>query len=166
MPISASTGAATAEKPLNTLDGQSTGCVHAGDFAIVDNDDVAKQIRFSTSAVTSGTPVVLTAPAASGSLAVSGVSAIQYSAPLTGASVAIASTTRNLIVNPAGTIAELTLTLPAASDGKIFTVSSSQIVTTLTLTPDGEDTIKNDVTALTAGQAFTLVARSGVWYRG
>jgi len=101
-----------------------------------------------------------------GSGALSWVNSMQYSAPLTGVTVDILDPTTNLIVNPAGTIAALTLTLPPASDGKKFTVSSSEIITALTLTPDGSDTIKNNVTAMTAGQAFTFIARSGVWYRG
>lgn len=166
MPIS-STGVITAAKPLNTLDGQVSGVTRQEDFAVCGNVNPGTQLKFDLTNVTAGTAVTLTAPSASGTLAAEGVVAIQYAAPLTGATVALASTTTNLIVNPAGTIAELTITLPAASDGKKFTVTSSQIVTTLTLTPAGDDTIQTDVTTLAAaGDGFTFVARSGVWYRG
>jgi hypothetical protein len=165
MPINSS-GVPTAQRALNTLDGQPTGVVHKSDFAVCDDVNPATQVKLAVTNVPAGTAVTIEAPAGSGTLALEGVSSLQYSAPVTGATVALESTTSNLIVNPAGTIAALTITLPAASDGKIFTISSSQIITALTLTPAGSDTIKNDVTAMTAGQAFSLIARSTVWYQG
>jgi hypothetical protein len=165
MPIS-STGEITAARGLTTLDGQRSGVTRESDFAICNDVNHTTQLKFATTNVTAGTAVTLTAPAASGTVAVEGVSSIQYAAPLTGATVALAATTTNLIINPAGTIAELTITLPAASDGKKITISSSEIVTALTLTPDGSDTIKNKLAAFTAGGVVTFVARSTVWYRG
>lgn len=165
MPISTS-GVITAADDLATIDGKRSGATRASDFAVVGDVNRGTQLNFGLSNVPAGSAVVLQAPAASGTIAAEGVASIQYAAPLTEATVALASTTTNLIINPAGTIAALTVTLPAASDGKKLTFSSSQIITALTLTPAGDDTVANDVTAMTAGQAVTLIARSGVWYRG
>src|SRR5882672_3856455 len=60
--------------------------------------------------------------------------AVQNSVPLTGASVTVGNGVNKLFINPAGTIAALTVTLPAAAalfDGQEFYINSSQIVTAL-----------------------------------
>lgn len=80
-----------------------------------------------------------------------GAGATQYSAPLTGASITIAATTSNVIVDPAGTIAALTLVFPAASalvDGQQLRLCGTQIVTTLTITDGAGATVQNKPTAM------------------
>ena len=74
----------------------------------------------------------------------------------------------------AGTIATLTLTLPAATalqDGQILRISSSQTVTALTVTPGSGTTVSNTPTAITIsatgpyGYEFVYRAANTKWYR-
>ena len=62
---------------------------------------------------------------------------VSVQTPLTGATITIDAQTRQLIVNPAGTIAALTVNMPAASatmvDGSRIGICGTQIVTTLTM---------------------------------
>lgn len=103
-----------------------------------------------------------------------GLGAMQYAAPLTGTTVAVAAGTTNMVLDPAGTIATLTLTLPAASllqDGQILRISSSQTVTALTVTPGSGTTVSNTPTAITIsatgpyGYEFVYRAANTKWYR-
>lgn len=80
-----------------------------------------------------------------------GAGATQYSVPLTGATTTIAATTRQVIINPAGTIAAHTLVFPAAAsltDGQRIGFCTTQIVTALTTTPGTGLTISNAPTAM------------------
>lgn len=89
---------------------------------------------------------------------------VQYSAPLTGASVTIAANTDVLAVDPAGTIAALTIVLPTSpTDGQEVVIAASQIVIALTLT----GTIIGTLTALAvAGFArFTYSSSAAKWFR-
>lgn len=79
-----------------------------------------------------------------------GVGPYQYNAPLTGASLTVAATDRRMILEPAGTIATLTITLPAAAllvDNQHWGMCSTQIVTALTITPGSGTTVSNTQTA-------------------
>lgn len=107
-------------------------------------------------------------------LAAIGALPYQFAAPLTGATVAVAATTGTLVLDPAGTIATLTVTLPAAAsliDGQTFAISSSQTVTALTLTAGSGTTISNTPTAITIsttasyGYKFVYRAANTKWYR-
>lgn len=98
----------------------------------------------------------------------------QYAAPLTGTTVAVAPTTGSMVIDPAGTIAALTLTLPAATaltDGQQLAISSSQTVTALTITPGSGTTVSNSPTAITIsttatyGYKFVYNATLAKWYR-
>lgn len=74
-----------------------------------------------------------------------------YNAPVTTASITIAATTRRLIIDPAGTIAALTVVFPAATtltDGQLFGMCSTQIVSTLTITAGSGTTVLNPPTAM------------------
>ena len=76
----------------------------------------------------------------------------QYAAPVTTNSITILPTTRQLIVEPAGTIAALTIVFPAASglvDNQRFGFCSTQIITTLTVTDGSGATVQNKPTAMT-----------------
>lgn len=107
-------------------------------------------------------------------LAAIGALPYQYAAPLTGTTVAVAATTGSMVIDPAGTIAALTLTLPAASalvDNQTLAISSSQTITSLTLTPGSGTTVSNSPTALTisttAAYGYKLIYRAAntKWYR-
>jgi hypothetical protein len=74
----------------------------------------------------------------------------QYSAPTTGTSITILPVTRQVIVEPAGTIAALTIVTPAAAamvDGQRLGFCTTQIITTLTVTAGTGVTVKNAPTA-------------------
>lgn len=73
----------------------------------------------------------------------------QYEVPLTGFTIAARASLVHL--NPAGTLATGTITLPLnPMDGQQFTVISTQTQTALTLTANTGDTIANAATALVA----------------
>lgn len=76
-----------------------------------------------------------------------------FNTPVTTDNVTIDAQTRQLIVTPAGTIAAMTLTFPAAStlteaDGQRFGFCSTQIITTLTVTAGSGTTVSNAPTAM------------------
>ena len=100
----------------------------------------------------------------------------QYNAPLTGASLTLTAQQRRLILEPAGTIATLAVTFPAAStlsDNQLMGLCTTQIVTALTLTEGSGTTILNKPTALLvpvatgAGSCVEWVYRQSntSWYR-
>lgn len=79
----------------------------------------------------------------------------QYEAPVTGANVLVTDGALNyeLRIQPAGTIAALTVTFPASTncvEGQEIIMTSSQIVTTLTLAGNGS-TIQGGGTTFAAG---------------
>lgn len=80
-----------------------------------------------------------------------GAGPTQYSTPLTGTSITIAPTTRQVIVNPAGTIAALTIVTPAAAslvEGQRIGFCTTQIITALTVTAGTGVTVSNAPTAM------------------
>lgn len=75
----------------------------------------------------------------------------QYNAPLTGATLTMTGLQRRLIIEPAGTIAALTVVLPAATtvvDNQLLGICTTQIVTSLTVTAGTGTTVLNAPTAL------------------
>lgn len=89
-------------------------------------------------------------------------------APLTGASITVPTGTAKLILNPAGTIAALTVLLPAPTttisgnvwslnDGQEFFIYSSQTVTALTVTPYSGTTLTPTITTVTAAAPVKLI---------
>lgn len=95
----------------------------------------------------------------------------QYAAPLTGTTVALTDTQDSvwLILTPLGTIAALTLKLPAIAntvDKQEILVNCTQVVTTLTINGNGE-TVTGAPTTLTANGFFRLRFDDvvNVWYR-
>jgi len=97
----------------------------------------------------------------------------QYSAPLTGTTVAITdgSDDIHLILTPAGTIATLTITLPLNTnlvDKQEIIVNSTQIVTTLTIDSNSATLSGTEAAWLdTANKYFTLKydLTLDTWYR-
>lgn len=103
-----------------------------------------------------------------------GGGAQQLETPLTGASVVVAGNTGTLLLQPAGTIATLTVTTPAASlltNGQVLNITSTATVTALTLTAGFGTTILNIPTAITPsttgsyGYQFVYRAANTTWYR-
>lgn len=105
-----------------------------------------------------------------------GAGPTQYSTPLTGTTVTIAAGTRQVIVNPAGTIAALTLTFPAASgltEGQRLGFCTTQVVTALTTNAGSGTTLSNAPTAMLVPVAtgaascveWIYVASAATWFR-
>jgi hypothetical protein len=90
---------------------------------------------------------------------------VQNSAPLTGANVAVSNEASLLAIAPAGPLAALTVTMPAApSNGRRVTVTTTQAITALTL---AGGSFVGGVTTLAIGgfAAFCYVSALGQWIR-
>lgn len=110
-----------------------------------------------------------------------GAGKLDVQAPLTGATLTVDAFTRQLIVNPAGTIAALTVNLPAASatmvNGQRIGICGTQVVTALTLGGGTGNTFNpTQPTAMLvpvvtgAASCFEFIysktsATAGVWFR-
>ena len=91
-----------------------------------------------------------------------------YQTPTTGFSITIGNNISTVILDPAGTLATGTITMPAAPvNGQKVTVSSSQIITALTVNGNTGQTITNAPTSAAAGIGFTYIYRvtNTTWYR-
>lgn len=87
-------------------------------------------------------------------------------APTTGGTVTLSTANRRTILNPAGTLATLTINMPPTpANGQLQTVSTTQTLTALTVSGNGH-TIIGQPTALTAGSAFTMTydLATTTWY--
>ena len=103
-------------------------------------------------------------------LALSGTNGLlqnyDYQTPATGFSYTF-TTSNTLVMNPAGTLATGTITMPASpSDGMTVTFSSTQTITALTVNANTGQTIRNAVTGMFAGQSCSYVYRaaSTTWF--
>jgi hypothetical protein len=82
----------------------------------------------------------------------------QDAAPLTGTSVTMGVGIAKLLLDPAGTIATLTVVLPLSPiDGQEAQISTSQTVTALTVTPGTGSTLVPTITTVTAAAPVDLV---------
>lgn len=91
-----------------------------------------------------------------------------YNAPATGFSLTIGNSVGCLILNPAATLATGTVTMPASPwDGQRVEVCSTQTVTTLTVSANTGQSIKNAPTMISAGSGFRYRYRASdtTWYR-
>ena len=89
-----------------------------------------------------------------------------YQVLTTGFSYTFAAGTQVLVINPAGTLATGTITMPAApADGMTITFSSSQQITALTMAGNGASLV-GAVTFLPAKTGVTYVYRTtgATWY--
>lgn len=90
-------------------------------------------------------------------------------APTTGSTVTMTSSQNNCALLPTGTLAALTVVLPPPQgDGQIVRISSSQAITSLTITPQAPaTTVFNSTASLAAGQsiAYMYVAGGTSWVR-
>ena len=90
-----------------------------------------------------------------------------YQTPTTGFSYTFAAGTTVLVLDPAGTLATGTITMPAApADGMTISFSSDQTITALTVSPNTGQSIVGNPTTLLAGGAATFVYRlsNTTWY--
>jgi len=93
--------------------------------------------------------------------------AYDYQVPTTGFSYTFAAGVQTLIMNPAGTLATGTITMPAApADGMVITFSTTQAITALTVAANTGQTINNATTTLAVGQSMSYVYRSAstAWF--
>ena len=93
--------------------------------------------------------------------------AYDYQTPTTGFSYTFAAGTQVLVMNPAGTLATGTITMPASpADGMTITFSSTKTITALTVNGNTGQTIVSAPTVLPANQAASYVYRlsNTTWY--
>lgn len=92
-----------------------------------------------------------------------------YAAPATGGTVAVPAfdgPVQRVLIEPAGTLATLTVTFPAAADGQTVSVSCSQIVTALTMTPaSGSFLAGLSAFAVNGFASWTWSASASKWFR-
>jgi len=91
-----------------------------------------------------------------------------YQTPSTGFSITIGNSTGMLLLDPAGLLATGTVTMPAApADGQFAFLLSSQVVTALTVSPNGGQSIKGPLTTIAANGAAAWIYRAAnsTWYR-
>lgn len=91
----------------------------------------------------------------------------QYETPLTGATITVSDNFRTLIVDPAGTIATLTINMPAnPADKQRVSICFDATVTTLTMAATGF-TLKNALTSASASSFATWEFRAAdlTWWR-
>lgn len=92
-----------------------------------------------------------------------------YQAPTTGFSYTFSAGTNVLVMNPAGTLATGTITMPSApADGMTITISTTQEITALTLNGNtGQSIGGSQVERLPANSAMQFVYRltNTTWYR-
>lgn len=92
-----------------------------------------------------------------------------YNAPLTGASIQASDQAQGLIIEPAGTIAALTVVMPANPwDGQIFRLTSTATVSTLTQSASGTQTLNGALTTIGAATSthgmWVYRAANTTWY--
>lgn len=90
-----------------------------------------------------------------------------YQAPSTGFSYTFAAGVNVLVMNPAGTLATGTITMPASpADGMTISFSSTQTITALTVNANTGQSIVRKPTSFGAGSAMTFVYRlsNTTWY--
>lgn len=90
-----------------------------------------------------------------------------YQAPTTGFSYTFAAGVNVLVMNPAGTLATGTITMPASpADGMTITFSSTKTITALTVNANTGQSIVGAPTVLPANQAGAYVYRlsNTTWY--
>lgn len=90
-----------------------------------------------------------------------------FQTPTTGFSYTFAAGVNVLVMNPAGTLATGTITMPASpADGMTISFSSTQTITALTVNANTGQSIVRKPTSFGAGSAMTFVYRlsNTTWY--
>ena len=94
-------------------------------------------------------------------------SAINFQTPATGFSITLANTDWHVVLDPAGTLATGTITMPPTPfDGQIINIRSSQVITSLTMTPNSGQSVKGTPTTLALGGIIEAIYRAAntTWY--
>lgn len=92
-----------------------------------------------------------------------------YQVPLTGFSITVPNYTNALILNPAGTLSTGTVIMPALLfDGQYISISSSQTITTLTISPNSGQTVIGAPSTITSISPVKFIYRvaNKTFYRG
>lgn len=92
-------------------------------------------------------------------------STFQYATPTTGQTVT-ANGAKYLVINPSGSLLALTIAFPSSpTNGQLFSISSTQVVTTLTLTSSG--TVDGTLTGIAANgtAGWIWVATISSWVK-
>lgn len=95
-------------------------------------------------------------------------STIEYNEPTAGFSITAANGTNTLILEPAGTLASGTVTTAAMPlDEQVFTISSTEEITALTVSANSGQTIKGAISTIDADSFASWVYREAntTWYR-
>jgi hypothetical protein len=91
-----------------------------------------------------------------------------YQVPTTGGTVTLSSSKCFTILEPAGTLATLTVVMPAnPATGRLAGFSTTQAITALTVSPSSGQVIRGGTTptTMTAGGALTMIYNANtVWY--
>lgn len=91
-----------------------------------------------------------------------------YLVPITGFSTTIPNYVNEIVLNPVGTLATGTIIMPAtAYDGQPVRISSSQTITTLTVSANSGQSISGAPTTITSITPFGFIYRlaNTTWYR-
>ena len=92
-----------------------------------------------------------------------------YLIPTSGITITLAPTVKTTVLEPAGTLAALTVKMPLSPvDQQVVHFSTSQILTALTVSPNTGQTMANGLpTSAAAGQGFEFIwnAAQVKWYR-
>jgi hypothetical protein len=90
-----------------------------------------------------------------------------YQTPTTGFSYTFAAGTQVLVMNPAGTLATGTITMPSApSDGMTITIESTQQITAITVAANTGQTLVGAPSQIIPNQPISFIYRLGntTWY--
>lgn len=150
------------------MDFMSAGTSNRGAFI----DAGSAGLRFSTDGSSTGIDFVAMASGGSGTngLRFSGAyNDITYSFqnPATGFTITLANNIWHTILDPAGTLATGTITMPLnPGDGMIVNVRSSQVVSALTVSPNTSQSIKGAPSSFAVGGTFECMyhATNTTWY--
>lgn len=90
-----------------------------------------------------------------------------FQTPTTGFSITLGNNTWHTILDPAGTLATGTITMPSTPiDGMLVEVRSSQVVTALTVSANAGQSIKGQPSSFAVGGTFSCIFRAAntTWY--
>lgn len=91
-----------------------------------------------------------------------------YQQPTTGTTLTAPAALGAYVIDPAGTIASLTVVMPpSAADGQLFELSTSQAISSLTVSPAAGQTVRGGSMLLTAngGAGWRYRSANSTWYR-
>jgi len=174
-PLSQS-GGGTPNIAMTQASGSDDGWLSATDWATFNDKQDHPVPSSDFAAGTTGTGLVVLANGPTvGNITHSGAMADMSKSvqvPLTGFTITIADGVSTLILDPAGTLATGTITLPATPlDGQEVRVTSSQTITALTVSPNAGQSVANAPTTLAVsltgpqGYEFIYHAANTTWYR-